>query len=116
MEADSVKLIGIKSCVREFIDFFVLFRVLAIDKIIMRLQISLVPASQALKVLRSVGAVNFIYIPGALRDKYSLESKITKILMAAVQEELKPWLDQALERIRTIQSIANAMACGMWQE
>ena len=85
---------------------------LAIDNIIMRLQISLVAARQGLKVLRLAGAVKFIYIPGSLRDKYLVKLELTKILTGFFQEELKRWLDQALEGIRTIQSIAIAMACG----
>ena len=85
---------------------------LAIDNIIMRLQISLVAARQGLKVLRLAGAVKFIYIPGALGDKYLVKLELTKILTGFFQEDLKPWLDQALERLRTIQSIERAMACG----
>jgi DNA-binding transcriptional regulator GbsR (MarR family) len=112
LEADSVKLIGIKNCLREFNDFFGLFRVLAIDYIITRLQISLVAARQGLKVLRLPGAVKCIYIPGALRDKYLVKLELTKTLTGFFQEELRPWLDQALERICAIQSITNAIASG----
>ena len=53
----------------KLLTFFVLFRVLAIDNFVMRLKISLVAARQGLKVLRLLGAVKFIYISGALRDK-----------------------------------------------
>ena len=112
MEANSVKIIGIKIWGRWFNDFFVLFRVLAIDYIITRLQISLVAARQDLKVLRLLGAVKFIYIPGALRDKYLVKLELTKTLTGFFQEELRPWLDQALERICAIQSITNAIASG----
>lgn len=92
--------------------FFVLFRVLAIDYIITRWQISLVAARQGLNVLRLLGAVKFIYIPGALRDKYLVKLEFTKILTGFFQEDLRLCLDQALERIRAIPSITNAMASG----
>lgn len=69
-------------------------------------------ARQGLKVLRLAGAVKFIYIPGALRDKYFVKLELTKILTGFFQEDLKPWLDQALERICAIQSITNAIASG----
>jgi len=92
--------------------FFVLFRVLAIDNFMMRLQISLVAARHGLNVLRLPSAVKFIYIPSALRDKYLVKLELTKTLTGFFQEELRPWLDQALERICAIQSITNAIASG----
>ena len=113
LETDSVKLIGIKKMLWKLYRLlFISFRVLAMYNIIMRMQISLVATGQGLKVLRWGGAVKFIRIPGALRDKYLGKLELTKKLTAFFQEGLKSWLDQALERICAIQSITNAMASG----
>ena len=104
------KLIGLQKSVGEIYGLlFVSSRALAMDDIVRRLGISLGAASQGLKVLRSVGAVKSVYMPGDRRDHYVADLELSKFASAFIQEELKPKLDRALERIGTMQNLANEM-------
>jgi DNA-binding transcriptional regulator GbsR (MarR family) len=104
------KLIGLQKSVGEIYGLlFVSSRALAMDDIMMRLGISLGAASQGLKVLRSVGALKAVYMPGDRRDHYVADLELSKFATAFIQEELKPRLDRALERIGTMESLANEL-------
>ncbi len=104
------KLIGLQKSVGEIYGLlFVSSRALAMDDIVRRLGISLGAASQGLKVLRLVGAVKSVYMPGDRRDHYVADLELSKFASAFIQEELKPKLDRALERIGTMQNLANEM-------
>ena len=104
------KLIGLQKSVGEIYGLlFVSSRALTMDDIMKRLGISLGAASQGLKVLRSVGAVKSVYMPGDRRDHYVADLELSKFASAFIQEELKPKLDRALERIGTMQNLANEM-------
>ena len=105
------KLIGLQKSVGEIYGLlFVSPRALPMDEIIDRLGISLGAASQGLKVLRSVGAVKSIYMPGDRRDHYVADLELSKFATAFIQDELKPRLDRALERIGAMETLANKMA------
>ena len=104
------KLIGLQKSVGEIYGLlFVSSRALAMDDIMTRLGISLGAASQGLKVLRSVGAVKSVYMPGDRRDHYVADLELSKFATAFIQEELKPRLDRALERIGTMEPLANEL-------
>jgi len=107
------KLIGLQKSVGEIYGLlFVSPRALAMDDIMLRLEISLGAASQGLKVLRSVGAVKSVYVPGDRRDHYVADLELSKFASAFIREELKPKLEKALERIGTMESLAGGMAAG----
>ena len=107
------KLIGLQKSVGEIYGLlFVSPRALAMDDIMLRLEISLGAASQGLKVLRSVGAVKSVYVPGDRRDHYVADLELSKFASAFIREELKPKLEKALERIETMESLAGGMAAG----
>ena len=107
------KLIGLQKSVGEIYGLlFVSSRALAMDDIVRRLGISLGAASQGLKVLRSVGAVKSVYMPGDRRDHYVADLELSKFASAFIQEELKPRLDRALERIGTMETLASGMESG----
>lgn len=107
------KLIGLQKSVGEIYGLlFVSSRALAMDNIVRRLGISLGAASQGLKVLRSVGAVKSVYMPGDRRDHYVADLELSKFASAFIKEELKPRLDRALERIGTMETLASGMESG----
>jgi len=104
------KLIGLQKSVGEIYGLlFVSPRALPMDEIIERLGISLGAASQGLKVLRGVGAVKAVYMPGDRRDHYSADLELSKFATAFIKEELKPRLDRALERIETMERLVDGM-------
>lgn len=104
------KLIGLQKSVGEIYGLlFVSSRAQAMDDIMRRLGISLGAASQGLKVLRSVGAVKMIALPGDRRDHYVADLELSKFATAFIQDELKPRLDRALERIDTMEALASEL-------
>jgi DNA-binding transcriptional regulator GbsR (MarR family) len=104
------KLIGLQKSVGEIYGLlFVSSRALAMDDIVRRLGISLGAASQGLKVLRSVGAVKSVPVTGDRSDHYAADLELSKFAAAFIQDELKPRMDMALERIGTMESLASAM-------
>jgi DNA-binding transcriptional regulator GbsR (MarR family) len=48
-------------------------------------------------------------MPGDRRDHYVADLELSKFATAFIQEELKPRLDRALERIGTMESLANEL-------
>jgi DNA-binding transcriptional regulator GbsR (MarR family) len=117
MEVESIelfigffKLIGLQKSVGEIYGLlFVSSRALPMDEIIERLGISLGAASQGLKVLRGVGAVKTVYMPGDRRDHYAADLELSKFATAFIKEELQPRLDRALERIGTMETLASEL-------
>ncbi|MEI8293325.1 MAG: hypothetical protein WCG66_04935 [bacterium] len=104
------KLIGLQKSVGEIYGLlFVAPQALAMDDLIARLGISLGAASQGLKVLRTVGAVKAVYTPGDRRDHYVADLELSKFATAFIREDLKPRLVRALERIDTMESLANKL-------
>ena len=107
------KLIGLPKSVGEIYGLlFVSPSALAMDSIIDRLGISLGAASQGLKVLRTVGAVKSVYMPGDRRDHYAADLELSKFATAFIQDELKPRLDRALQRIETMEGLAGTLQTG----
>jgi DNA-binding transcriptional regulator GbsR (MarR family) len=104
------KLIGLQKSIGEIYGLlFVSPRALPMDEIIDRLGISLGAASQGLKVLRSVGAVKAVYMPGDRRDHYAADLELSRFATAFIKEELQPRLDRALERIGAMEGMAGGM-------
>lgn len=101
------KLIGLQKSIGEIYGLlFVSPRALPMDEIIERLGISLGAASQGLKVLRSVGAVKTVYMPGDRRDHFVADLELSKFASSFIKEDLQPRLNRALERIETMESLA----------
>jgi DNA-binding transcriptional regulator GbsR (MarR family) len=62
-----------------------------------------------LKVLRGVGAVKTVYMPGDRRDHFVADLELSKFATAFIKEELRPRLDRALERIDAMEALAAGM-------
>jgi DNA-binding transcriptional regulator GbsR (MarR family) len=107
------KLIGLQKSIGEIYGLlFVSPRALAMEEVVERLGISLGAASQGLKVLRGVGAVKAVYMPGDRRDHFVADLELSKFATAFIKEELRPRLDRALERIDAMEELAVNMAPG----
>jgi DNA-binding transcriptional regulator GbsR (MarR family) len=104
------KLIGLQKSIGEIYGLlFVSPRALAMEEVVERLGISLGAASQGLKVLRGVGAVKTVYMPGDRRDHFVADLELSKFATAFIKEELRPRLDRALERIDAMEALAAGM-------
>ncbi|MBP7275261.1 MAG: hypothetical protein KBA51_03570 [Kiritimatiellae bacterium] len=70
-----------------------------------RLHLSKGATSQGLKLLRTVGAVRVMYVPGDRRDHFVAETELRKLLDGFLREQIQPHLEsggQRLERMRDI--------------
>jgi len=78
---------------------------LCINDCMKKLSISKGSTSQGLKILRSFGAVNTVYVPGDRRDFFEAESGLRKIVTGFVNEQVRPHLDNGKERMARIESL-----------
>lgn len=105
-----MKLIGLPKSVGEIYGLlFVSGPALNAEQITERLQISAGAASQGLKLLRSLGAVRSIYVPGDRRDHFSSDLDLSTFASAFIKEELNPRLEKASERIERMEVLAKQM-------
>ncbi len=105
-----LKLIGLPKSVGEIYGLlFVATSALSMDDLIDRLQISMGAASQGLKLLRSVGAVKVVYIPGERRDHYVADLELSKFATSFIKDELNPRMKRALQRVERMESLAQEM-------
>ncbi|MFA6172864.1 MAG: ArsR family transcriptional regulator [Kiritimatiellales bacterium] len=78
---------------------------MCIDDLMSKLKISKGSTSQGLKILRSFGAVNPVYVAGDRRDFFTAEAELRKIVAGFVKEQVYPHLDKGKERMSRIESL-----------
>jgi len=76
---------------------------LPMDQIVAKLGMSLGSASQGLKTLRSLKAVQSSYVPGDRRDHYQAETEFRRLFSNFLKEEILPHMESAKERIDRMQ-------------
>lgn len=81
---------------------------MCIDDLMHKLKISKGSTSQGLKILRSFGAVNPVYVPGDRRDFFTAEAALRKIVSGFVNEQIRPHLDNGKERMARIEKLIEA--------
>lgn len=82
---------------------------LSMDDIIRRLGISKGSASQGLSLLKSLGAVTAIEIPGERRDHYEADLNVSRIVNHFFENRLQDRLDHAETRIKSMVKLARAV-------
>ncbi len=81
---------------------------LCIDDCMKKLKISKGSTSQGLKILRSFGAVNTVYVPGDRKDFFEAESALRKIVSGFVNEQVRPHLENGKDRMGRIDQLIAA--------
>jgi DNA-binding transcriptional regulator GbsR (MarR family) len=79
---------------------------LCINDCMNKLGISKGSTSQGLKILRSFGAVNTVYIPGERRDFFEAETALRKIVTGFVNEEVRPHLENGKDRMARLEQLS----------
>ena len=79
---------------------------MCIDDLMKKLSISKGSTSQGLKILRSFGAVNTVYVPGDRRDFYEAESQLRKVAGGFINEQLRPHLENGKDRMKRMEQLA----------
>jgi DNA-binding transcriptional regulator GbsR (MarR family) len=104
-----VRIAGVLSLPRSVGELYgVLFvspKPLCIDDLMRKLKISKGSTSQGLKILRSFGAVNPVYVAGDRRDFFTAEAGLRKIVTGFVNEQIRPHLDSGKTRMTRIENL-----------
>jgi DNA-binding transcriptional regulator GbsR (MarR family) len=104
-----VRIAGVLSLPRSVGELYgVLFvspKPLCIDDLMRKLKISKGSTSQGLKILRSFGAVNPVYVAGDRRDFFTAEAGLRKIVAGFVNEQIRPHLDNGKARMARMESL-----------
>lgn len=79
---------------------------LPMDEIVVRLGISKGSASQGLKTLRQIGAVQMVFQHGDRRDHYVAELKLRRLVAGFLTNELSPHLENAPRRLAHIEELS----------
>ncbi|MEI7851103.1 MAG: ArsR family transcriptional regulator [Kiritimatiellales bacterium] len=85
---------------------------MCIDDLMLKLKISKGSTSQGLKILRSFGAVNPVYVAGDRRDFYAAEAELRKIVAGFANEQIRPHLDNGKARMARIEGLIDAEEAG----
>lgn len=83
--------------------FFASEHPLALDDVINKLHISKGSASQGIRFLKSINALNPIYLPGDRRDHFAPETSLRKLANGFLRERIIPELRLGTERLASIQ-------------
>jgi DNA-binding transcriptional regulator GbsR (MarR family) len=78
---------------------------LCIDDCMKKLNISKGSTSQGLKVLRSFGAVNTVYVPGDRRDFFQADAGLRQIVTGFVNEQVRPHLENGKDRMKRLDKL-----------
>jgi DNA-binding transcriptional regulator GbsR (MarR family) len=76
---------------------------LSLDDIIARLRISKGSASEGLRWLRSLGAVNPVYLPGVRKEHFTAETSLRKLATGYLRDRIHPHLENGPERLRLLE-------------
>ncbi len=79
------------------------------DDIVDRLQLSKGSASQGMKLLRGLGAVKLVYVPGDRRDRFTAETELKKLVQGFYREELAPRVESGVERLANLGAAAEEL-------
>jgi len=82
--------------------FFATENPLALDDVIERLQISKGSASQGIRFLRGINALNTAYLPGDRRDYFTAETSLRRIADGFIKERIIPQLKDGSTRLKLL--------------
>ncbi len=78
---------------------------LCLDDCRIRLNISKGSTSQGLKILRSFGAIQTVYVPGDRKDYYVAETSLRKVASGFASEQIQPHVASGDERVSRIREL-----------
>jgi DNA-binding transcriptional regulator GbsR (MarR family) len=84
-------------------------RPLTMDDLIIRLRVSKGSASQGLRFLRTLGAVQTVYVAGDRRDSYQAEMKVRKLAVGFLRDQVEPRLGGAAERLARMDALVREL-------
>ena len=80
---------------------------LAMDEVMVLLQISKGSASQGLRALRQLGAVTSVFEPGDRKERFVAENRLRKLVGGFLREQADPHLEKGTARLNQIENLVN---------
>ena len=77
---------------------------LSLDDVQTRLQLSRGSASEGLRWLRSLGAVNQVYLPGIRKEHFTAETSLRKLASGYLRDRIDPHLENGPNRLSGLES------------
>ena len=77
---------------------------LSLDDVQLRLQLSRGSASEGLRWLRSLGAVNQVYLPGIRKEHFTAETSLRKLASGYLRDRIDPHLENGPSRLSILES------------
>jgi DNA-binding transcriptional regulator GbsR (MarR family) len=77
---------------------------LSLDDVQSRLQLSRGSASEGLRWLRSLGAVNQVYLPGIRKEHFTAETSLRKLASGYLRDRIDPHLENGPNRLSILES------------
>lgn len=77
---------------------------LSLDDVQTRLQLSRGSASEGLRWLRSLGAVNQVYLPGIRKEHFTAETSLRKLASGYLRDRIDPHLENGHNRLSILES------------
>lgn len=77
---------------------------LSLDDVQARLQLSRGSASEGLRWLRSLGAVNQVYLPGVRKEHFTAETSLRKLASGYLRDCIHPHLENGPTRLSLLES------------
>ncbi|MEI7729509.1 MAG: hypothetical protein WCO56_08045 [Verrucomicrobiota bacterium] len=98
------RLLGLPKSVAEIYGLlFLSLQPLSMDQIMGRLSVSKGSASQGLKFLRNLGAVQTVYAAGSRCDHFKAETELRRLAGGFLSKQLGPHFESSLERLERIE-------------
>ena len=88
---------------------FISLRPLAMDDLMARLNLSKGCTSEGLKVLRNLGAVKMVYVPGDRRVHYEPVAELRNLAGSFLREKIEPHLGDGEQRLQRLAALARAL-------
>ncbi len=88
----------------------------SLDDLVTRLQISKGSGSQGLRFLRSIGAVQTVYVPGSRCDHFSAITELRKLVSGYIRGQLQDYLDHGDVRLKRIQEATGTDSSEFYEE
>ena len=103
--ADGVRVAGLPRSVEEIYGLlFVSAEPLAMDDLVVRLNISKGSVSQGLKFLRTLGAIREVEGPDVRRTYYEGDIELKKLVGGFIREQMRPHMESGKDRLKSLEA------------
>jgi len=103
--ADGVRVAGLPRSVGEIYGLlFVSAEPLAMDDLVVRLNISKGSVSQGLKFLRTLGAIKEVEGPDVRRTYYEADIELKKLVGGFIREQMRPHMESGKDRLKSLEA------------